>query len=257
MLRDKVILITGSSTGIGRASAELCIAAGANVMLHGLAEAETKQAAAALGQPYLALDLSLAEAPTRLIEAVLNQYGRLDGLVNNAACVERASLETTTAAFFDKMMHINVRAPLLLLQAALPQFIAQGGAAVVNIGSVNAYCGQPNLLPYAVSKGGLMTLTRNLANAYAEAKIRVNQLNPGWVLSENEIALQISEGQAADWYRHVPAAKAPRGSLLEPLEVARHVVHWLSDASAPVSGAVIDLEQFPLVGGRLSPQPKS
>ena len=252
MLKDKVVLITGSSTGIGRATAELCVKNGARVMLHGLSEAETKAAADALGQAHLAIDLSVAAAADKLIDCTLEHYGRLDALVNNAASVARANLETTTPEFFDKIMHLNLRAPLLLVQAALPQFKAQGGAAVVNIGSVNAHCGHPNLLPYSLSKGGLTTLTRNLANAYAEHKIRVNQLNPGWVLSENEIALQVNGGKAPDWYKHVSKAAAPRGSLLEPVEVARHIIHWLSDASAPVSGAVYDIDQYPRVGGRPS-----
>lgn len=251
-LQDKVILITGSSTGIGEAAAELCLQEGASVMLHGLAEAETRETAERLGQPYVVADLAQPESAQVLIEQTLKHYKRLDGLVNNAATTARSKLETTTAQVFDTIMAINLRAPLLLIQAAVPIMQAQGGGSIVNIGSVNAYCGEPNLLAYAISKGGLMTLTRNLANVWATEHIRINQLNPGWTLSKNEIALKISEGLAEDWYLHVPEAFAPSGSLLQPEQVAAHIVHWLSDASAPVSGAVYEVEQFPIIGRKFS-----
>ena len=249
-LKDKVILITGSSTGIGKATAELCLAEGAKVMIHGLDELETQTTAEMLKQPYLANDLSKADSAQNLVNTTIDHFGRIDGLVNNAGTVERSNLDTTDAAKFDKIIGINLRAPMLLIKAAMPHFQKQKGANVVNIGSINAYCGAHNLLPYSISKGGLTTLTRNLANVYAKDNIRINQLNPGWILSDNEIALQISEGRADDWYKHVSADFAPTGRLLEPHEVAKHILFWLSDASAPVSGNVYEVEQYPLIGRR-------
>ena len=248
MLKDKVILVTGSSTGIGRAIAERCLAEGARVMIHGLDTAEAKASAEALSQPYFATNLSEPENAEQLMTETIAYYGRLDGLVNNAAVVTRSNLETTNADMFDQIMAVNLRAPLLLIRAAVPQFHLQGGGVVLNIGSVNAYCGQPNLLAYSISKGGLMTLTRNLADAHSREKIRVNQLNLGWTLSENEIKLQISEGRSADWYKNVPPVYAPSGSLFLPAQVANHAIHWLSDASAPVSGSILEIEQYPIIG---------
>jgi len=249
-LKDKIILITGSSTGIGRATAELCIKEGARVMIHGLNEEETKATASDLAQPYIVADLSQADAAQTLIDTTLTYYGQLDGLVNNAASVKRATLEETNAETFDFFMALNLRAPLLLIRAAMPHFKKQTNATVVNIGSVNAYCGNPNLLPYSISKGGLMTLTRNLANVYSKDKVRINQLNLGWVTSENEIALQISEGQAPDWHLTMDIDRAPTGKLLAPADVAKQIVFWLSDASAPVTGAIYEVEQYPVLGRR-------
>ncbi|MCA9838539.1 MAG: SDR family oxidoreductase [Trueperaceae bacterium] len=247
-LEDKVILITGSSTGIGEATAERCLAEGARVMIHGLDEAETAETAGRLSQPYMVADLALTESANTVIAKTIEYYGRIDGLVNNAASTARSDLSSTHPDFFDQMIAINLRTPLFMIQAAVPHMKAQGKGAVVNIGSVNAYCGHPNLLDYSISKGGLMTLTRNLANALAPDHIRVNQLNPGWTLSRNEIALQISEGQPEDWYNQVSPRLAPTGRLLEPSEIAAHVVHWLSDASAPASGVIYEVEQFPVIG---------
>ncbi len=248
ILKDKAILITGSSTGIGRAIAERCIAEGAKVMIHGLDEHETKATAERLGQPFLAADLAKPESAELLIEEVIKQFDKIDGLVNNAALITRNDLEGTDAAFFDLIMAINLRAPLLLIRAALPHFRKQGKGVVLNIGSLNAYCGEARLLAYAMSKGAMMTMTRNLADAYARERIRVNQLNLGWTLSENEIKLKIKDGLAQDWYKHVPKTFAPTGSLMTPEQVAPHAVHWLSEMSEPVSGAVCELEQYPVIG---------
>jgi len=252
-LKDKIILVTGSSTGIGKATAELCVQEGAMVVINGLDEQETKETANELKMPFLALDLKAVDSAKKLIDFSLNQFGRLDGLVNNAATVMRSTLETTDSSIFDFVIGTNLRAPLLLIREAMPYFKKQGKASVVNIGSVNAYCGQSDLLAYSIAKAGLMTMTRNLANTFAKDGIRINQLNLGWVLSENEKALQIAQGQAIDWYKNLPTSNAPRGTLLEPGEVAQHIVFWLSDESAPANGSVYELEQFPFIG-RLPPK---
>jgi NAD(P)-dependent dehydrogenase (short-subunit alcohol dehydrogenase family) len=248
MLKNKAILVTGSSTGIGRAIAERCITEGASVMIHGLDDSETKATAEKLKQPYLSNDLVKPESARELIAATIKAFGRIDSLVNNAALITRNDLENTDAAFFDLIMNINVRAPLLLIRAALPHFRKQGSGVVLNIGSLNAYCGESKLLAYAMSKGAMMTMTRNLADAYSREHIRINQLNLGWTLSENEIKLKIKDGLPEDWYKNVSKTFAPTGSLMTPEQVAPHAVHWLSDLSAPVSGAVCEIEQYPVIG---------
>ena len=249
-LDGKVILVTGSTTGIGRAIAERCAEEGASVMVHGRNRERAREVVAELGETSHAVTAELADpaACERVVEATLERFGRLDGLVNNAALTTRSDLETTDAAMFDMIVAVNLRAPLLLFRAALPQFRRQGGGVVLNIGSINGYCGEPKLLAYSISKGGLITMTRNLADAFGREHIRVNQLNVGWTLSENEIALKIREGMPEDWFEHVPPVYAPSGRLLLPDEVAAHAVHWLSDASAPVSGTVLELEQYPVIG---------
>lgn len=248
MLKNKAILITGSSTGIGRAIAERCIAEGARVLIHGLDEYETKTTAQKLNQPHFSNDLARPESADELIKETTKHFGRMDGLVNNAALIIRNDLEGTDAAFFDLIMAINVRAPLLLIRSALPHFRNQGKGVVLNIGSLNAYCGEAKLLAYSMSKGAMMTMTRNLADAYSREHIRINQLNLGWTLSENEIKLKIKDGLAEDWYKNVSKTFAPTGALMTPEQVAPHAVHWLSDISEPVSGAVCELEQYPVIG---------
>jgi len=248
-LREKVIIVAGSTSGIGRAIVELAVQEGARVLVHGLDEAQGLELTGRLGAAaaWCRADLADPAAPARIADAARRAFGRIDGVVNNAAAVVRSNLGTTTAAFFDSVMAVNVRAPLLLIQAALPDLRERRGR-VLNIGSINALSGEPELLDYAVSKGALQTLTRNLASALAGEGVRVNQINPGWVLTPAEYALQRRLGQPEDWPQRVPAQYAPSGRLLRPEEVAAAAIYWLGDESGPVSGSVVELEQYSLIG---------
>lgn len=250
-LQDKVIIITGSCTGIGKAIARRCVHEGAKVVVHGLEPDLGRAVVNELGASEAVLhveDLTAEGAPERLVKLALTTYGRLDAVVNNAAMVVASNLQTTDLAFFRKMLEVNTLAPFALIKAALPHLREQRGA-VLNIGSVNAWSGEPNLLPYSVSKGALMTLTRNLGDTLMrEDQVRVNQINPGWVLTENEAQRKKEHGLPDDWYTHVPKVYAPAGRILWPEEIAAAAVYWLADESGPISGQVVDLEQHPFIG---------
>jgi NAD(P)-dependent dehydrogenase (short-subunit alcohol dehydrogenase family) len=248
-LQDKIILITGSATGIGAAMARRFVAEGASVVIHGLDRDAGESLAKSLGDRALLHmnDLANPAAGRELVDATIKRFGRLDGLVNNAATIPRSNLFTTDAALFDHTMAVNVRAPMLLIQAAFSHLKKTQGA-VLNIGSVNVYCGESNLLPYSISKGALMTLTRNLADAHAVDRVRFNQINPGWVLSEHEDKMQQSLGKPADWHLRLPKNESPSGRIIRPEEVAAMAVFWMSDESAIISGTVMEFEQFPIIG---------
>lgn len=248
-LRDKAILVTGATTGIGRAIAERCVAEGAKVLVHGIDRAEGEKLVAQL-HPNAALhldDLVDPASPRRIVAAAVAAFGRIDAVVNNASIVPRSTIETTSAELFDRTMAINVRAALLLIQAAFPHLKAAQGC-VLNIGSINALSGEATLLDYSISKGALQTLSRNLANAHTLDHVRVNHFNVGWVLSPREYQHQRDQGLPADWPEHVPPVFAPSGRLIKPEEIAAAAVYWLSDESRPVTGSVIELEQFSLFG---------
>ena len=250
-LKNKVILITGSTTGIGKAIALRCVAEGARVVLHGLEKEWGNAVLAELGPDKAVLhieDISREGTPQRLVDFALKSFGRLDAIVNNAAMVVSSNIHTTDLVFFRKVIEVNTLAPFALIKAALPQ-LAKNRGSVLNIGSVNAWSGEPNLLPYSVSKGALMTMTRNLGDTlHRENGVRVNQINPGWVLTETEIQRKKDQGLPADWYKEIPSVYAPAGRILWPEEIAAAAIYWLADESGPISGQVVDLEQHPFIG---------
>ena len=250
-LQNKVIIVTGSCTGIGQAIAERCVAEGARVVVHGLEPDLGKAVVAALGVDKAVLhiqDLIEADAPAKLVQVAVQTFGRLDAVVNNAALVVSSNIYTTDAAFLRRVLEINTVAPFMLIKAALP-YLSQVRGCVLNIGSVNAWSGEPNLLAYSVSKGALMTLTRNLGDTlHRENNVRVNQINPGWVLTQNEAQRKQQHGLPDDWYTELPPVFAPAGRILWPAEMAAAAVYWLADESGPISGQVVDLEQHPFIG---------
>jgi NAD(P)-dependent dehydrogenase (short-subunit alcohol dehydrogenase family) len=250
-LQNKVILITGSVTGIGKAIAKRCVSEGARVVVHGLEQDLGDQTVAELGAANASLvikDLADEDAPQVLVQRALDAFGQLDALVNNAAQVGLGNIQTTDAKWFRRMLEINCVVPYLITQAALPHLRATHGN-VINIGSVNAYSGEPNLMPYSVSKGALMTLTRNLGDTLMrEDGVRVNQINPGWVLTENEAKRKREHGLADDWYKDVPKVYAPAGRIIWPEEIAACAAWLLADECGPISGQVFDLEQHPFIG---------
>lgn len=249
-LENKVILVTGSTTGIGEATVRLFAREGARVMIHGRREDAARKLAESLG-PAAAFTIGQLEdpdVPAKLIADTVDHFGRIDSLVNNAALVSHGGLDDTDLEKFDRTIAINLRAPFLLIQAALPHFRRQKKGRVLNIGSINGYCGERILLAYSISKGGLMTLTRNLADAHATEGIQINQLNVGWTLTPNELALKQKDGLPPDWPTRLPKTVAPSGRIHSPEEIAMAAIYFLSDEAALINGAILDVEQFPVIG---------
>lgn len=252
-LKDKVILVTGSSTGIGEGMARIFAREGARVVVHGIRDEDAKPVAAAIAKQggravYVSGELADPSAPAKIISGVIEQCGRIDCLVNNAGVTTRGTLESTDVDSFDRIIAINLRAPFLLIQAALPHFRRQGGGRIINIGSINAYCGERKLLPYSISKGGLMTLTRNIADAHGAEGLRINQFNVGWTLTAHENEVQKGLGMPDNWSSRLPKSVAPSGRILSPEDLAWAAVYFLSDEAPLINGAVLDFEQYPVIG---------
>jgi len=250
-LQDKVVIVTGSTTGIGKAIALRCILEGAKVVIHGLERDLGEAVMSQLNNDNAVLhieDITNTGAADRLVDIAVKTFGKLDAVVNNAAAVLSSNIETTDTVFLEEVLRINLVAPFAVIRAALPHLSKTKGC-VLNIGSVNAYSGEPNLLAYSVSKGGLMTMTRNLGDTlHREYGVRVNQVNPGWVLTEREIQRKRKHGLSDDWYKELPHVYAPSGRIFFPEEIAAAAICWLTDECGPVSGQVFDIEQHPFIG---------
>src|SRR5215469_16610803 len=150
-LKDKVILVTGSATGIGEAMARRFVSEGARVMIHDRQDGALHALASELGDrsSFVIGDLEDPGIPVKLIEQTLARFGRIDGLVNNAAVKTRGGIENTDEDAFDRTVAVNLKAPFFLIRAAIPHFRKQGGGRVLNIGSVNAYCGERSMCAYS------------------------------------------------------------------------------------------------------------
>lgn len=178
-----------------------------------------------------------------IVEAADRKFGRLDGLVNAAACTERGTLEETSVDDWDRIMAVNLRAPFLLMQAAVKIMQRQGeGGSIVNILSMSAHGGTPNLTPYSVSKGALATLTKNAAHSQRAHRIRINALNIGWMATPAEHAVQTFEGQPENWLEAADA-EAAFGRILRPRDIAGMVAYLLSNEASMMTGALIDFDQ--------------
>lgn len=241
-LDGRVIVVTGAARGVGAAIARAAAGAGAAGLL--LTDRDPVVADLPCPVATVAADLADVAAPEAILAAARDAFGRIDGLVNAAGLTDRASISDATPAFWDRMFAVNARAPYFLMQGAVADMRARGApGAIVNILSVNAHCGIPELSVYSGSKGALATLTRNAAQALMADRIRVNGIMLGWTATETERHLQeVTLGKGAGWLDALGAG-LPLGRLILPEDCARMALWLLSDASAPASGLCLDLEQ--------------
>lgn len=249
-LTAKTLIVTGSTQGVGAAVARLAAESRAEAILVTGRDAGRAAAMAAeiagLGTrcEHVAADLADPDAPARIVAAALAAFGRVDLLVNCAALTDRAGWTDASLADWDRLFSVNARAPFFLMQAVIADMLSRDATgAIVNILSVNALCGLPELAVYSATKGALATLTRNAANGHLAQGIRVNGINMGWADTPGERVMQAETlGGGPGWLDRVSAAM-PLGRLLSVQEVAQLVVYLLSPQAGMLTGAVIDLEQ--------------
>ena len=247
-LAGRVALVTGGSSGIGRAVAVRLASLGAAVTVTGrraepLAEVVAEIRAAkgkALGVTGDARDEKHAEdAVARAVEA----HGHLDILVNNAGVIGAGPLESTTTEEWDRLLDVDLKGPFLFARAAIPRLKGRPGASIVNVSSVTGRRPFLNVGPYCVAKAGLDMLTQCLALELAPHGIRVNAINPGVVVTN----LHNAAKAVADYPAFLERGKSthPLGFVGEPRDAAELVAFLVSDRSRWATGGL-----YPLDGGR-------
>ena len=245
-LEGKVVVVTGAAQGIGFGIAEMLAAEGASVVVSDINVEKGEAAAAKFSEAggkaiFVRADVASESDCAALMQTAADTFGRLDGLVNNAGWYPRSGLEQTTTEFWDKIQDINLRGPFYCCKYAVPMMRAAGGGSVVNMGSINGIQGLPNLVAYASAKGGLLTMTKTLAGAYARQRIRFNYLIPGWVLSEGEIELHAANGHSLESLQRT-GESLTLGRHQTPLDSAYAAVYLLSDESVQVTGTVLNVD---------------
>jgi NAD(P)-dependent dehydrogenase (short-subunit alcohol dehydrogenase family) len=245
-VQGKVALVTGAAQGIGRACAVALAAQGARVAICDVQQSAGEAAAESIRRSggeavYIFADVGKEEACKAAIEQTVAAFGGLDVLVNNAAISPRASLIETSAEIWDEVMAINLRAPFLCCKYAIPHLARSRGASIINIGSIHGVQSLPNLVAYGAAKGGLLTLTRSIAGAYARDKIRANYIIPGWVLTEGDLVAQRRSG-FSDLDLEEMGKGLPLGRHQSCDDVAYAVIYLASDESAQMTGSIMHVD---------------
>ena len=238
MLNNKVALVTGGTSGIGRATAIALGTAGAKVVFSGRRKEEGEKTAALIRDAgaeclFVRSDVSKEEDVKALVQKTIEAYGQLDCAFNNAGIDPPTKpLHEQSIEDFDKLMSINVRGLFLSMKYELQQMVSQGSGAIVNNSSMGGLIAFPGMSPYIASKHAVMGLTRSASLDYAKQGIRINAVNPGIIATDMMDRLADKTGVTSDAY----TSTVPMGRMGQAEEIAQAVVFLCSDAASYITG---------------------
>ena len=238
-LKNKVALITGGTSGIGRSTAELFAAEGARVALTGRRVDLGEAVAAQIQGLYLPADHRRAEDCQRSVEHTLAAFGRIDILFNNAGIVVRGTAESTTEQDWQDTLDLNVTALWRMSRLVVPHMRRQGGGVIINNASDWGLVGAPGVVAYCASKGAVIQITKAMAMDHAAEGIRVNAVCPGDTFVERwlEDGFYRSSGKVRE--EEARQTDLPLGRVADALEIAKAVLFLASDDSSFVTGTAL------------------
>lgn len=243
-LKGKRVLITGGGQGLGHAITEQFIAASASVAIHyhsskaGAEELKTLATKAGVKAEIFQADLTQEKAANGLVAAAAQFLGGLDVLVNNAGdIVGRRRIEEIDAAFWEKVINVNVTSMMWVTRAAVPELIKAGQSSIVNLSSLaGRKGGHGGSLVYSTAKGAVLTWTRSLASELGPKGVRVNAVAPGLILGTRFHATHTTDESAKATIQGIPLGRA--GS---PEDIARAVAYLASEYDGFITGATLDI----------------
>lgn len=243
-LKDKTIVISGGTKGIGRRLVEEILLEGANVVIGGrdresiepiikLANREKQRAL------FVHTDLEMINDCKKLFDAAEEKYGKVNGFVNYAGITPIASMTDCDESTYDKVMNINIKSAFFCVQNAIKCMNKIGGGSIILVGSAHSWSGQKDRAPYAISKGGLFTLFEHISHNYAVDKIRCNFITMGWTPTEGEVELREKNGMSKNQLLELGASILPMGRMLTSEDHLPAFIYFLSDESSMVTGSNI------------------
>lgn len=245
-LAEKVVIITGAGRGIGRAAALLFASEGARLALVDINEESGEAAAEEVrlqgGEAiYVKTDLTHSAQVKKMADTVVEKYGRIDVLYNNAGINHFGKVTDADEAAWDRVMAVNAKSVFLTCKFVIPVMAKQKKGAIINTGSSASLVGLANLSAYTASKGAVLQLTRNMALDYAKDGIRVNAICPGVTATEmtEQVIYDDPDPKAA---RERFDRVIPRGSMAAPIEIANAALFLASDESSYITGAAIPVD---------------
>lgn len=252
-LKDKVIVISGGTKGVGRTFAEAAGREGAKVVIGGRDKASVEGALKKI-QDYgsecifVPTDLNSVEDCRNLFDEAYKVFCKVDGFFNYAGITPVSPLDTCDQKTFDDVMNINFRSAFFCCQQAIKYMRMNGGGSIVLTGSAHAWSGEKDRAAYACSKGVLRTLMEHIAHNYATEHIRCNYLTLGWTPTEGEVSLRISQGESEEELRKRAGAYLPMGRMCECEDYVEGIIYMLSDASSMMTGSTFRITAGEYIG---------
>lgn len=245
-LKDKVIVISGGTKGVGRAFAEVAGQEGAKVVIGGRDEKSGKEAVSKIKEAgsdaiFVHTDLLKVEDCKHLFDAAYDKFGKIDGFFNYAGITPVSPLDTCDEETFDLVTSVNYKAAFFCCQAAINYMRKNGGGSIVLTGSAHAWGGQKDRAAYAMTKGVLRILNEHIAHQYASEQIRCNYLTLGWTPTEGEVSLRVSQGESVEELKKRAAGILPMGRMCEYSDFTEALVYLMSDASSMMTGSTFRL----------------
>lgn len=240
MLKDKIAIITGGTRGIGFETAKSFLENGAKVIILGSREESVEKALAELKKAGFEAEgfwpnLSSYDEIKKMVNQVLEKYGRIDILINNAGISAKDPIEDTNVEEFEKIIDLNIQAIFRMIKAVVPAMKKQGGGVILNTSSMVSIYGQPSGVGYPASKFAVNGITKSLARELAPAGIRVNAVAPGII--STDMMKDVPEEMIAPLIKSIPL-----GRIGEPRDIANGFLFLASDLASYVTGEILSVD---------------